>query len=178
MVTTYYVLSRGGQAIFEWKCLFLQLFSTIKVKPVNEMMQRAYLNVILHVKHRKLSFIAILTWFLILGEIQDGDHCWWRHRPPAAAPPIKNKPHLVEYIKGFPLKAKSFRNTANYHDQNFGEGFHPPLPLIPRWGMNLRVRPRVNPVKLIWIICFSHLLYSRGEKTEKELLILWWWWWW
>ena len=47
------------------------------------MMQRAYLNVILHVKHRKLSFIAILTWFLILGEIQDGDHCWWRS--------IKNK---------------------------------------------------------------------------------------
>ena len=37
---------------------------------------------------------------------------------------------------------------------------------------------RVNSVKLIWIICFSHLLYSRGEKTEKELLRLWWWWWW
>ena len=38
--------------------------------------------------------------------------------------------------------------------------------------------PRVHPVKLIWIICFSLLLYSRGEKTEKELLRLWWWWWW
>ena len=71
--------------------MFFQLFSTIKVKFVNEMMQRAYLCVILHPKHRKLPFIAILTWFLILGEIQDGDHCWWRHRPPATPPPIKNE---------------------------------------------------------------------------------------
>ena len=59
MVTTYDDLVAGCQAIFECKCLFLQVFSTIKVKPVNEMMQRAYLNVILHVKHRKLSLIAI-----------------------------------------------------------------------------------------------------------------------
>ena len=58
-----------------------------------EMMQRAYLCVILHVKDKKLPFIAILTWFLVLGKIQDGgqdgDHCWWRHRPSAALPPTK-----------------------------------------------------------------------------------------
>ena len=47
------------------------------------MMQRTYSSVILYLKHRKLLFIAILTWFQILGEIQDGDHCWWRS--------IKNK---------------------------------------------------------------------------------------
>ena len=41
--------------------MFFQLFSTIKVKIVNEMMQRAYLCVILHVKHKKLPFVAILT---------------------------------------------------------------------------------------------------------------------
>ena len=41
--------------------MFFQLFSTIKVKLVNEMMQRAYLCVILHVKHKKLPFVAILT---------------------------------------------------------------------------------------------------------------------
>ena len=34
------------------------------------------------------AHIAVLTWFLILGKIQDGDHFWWRHRP-SAAPPIK-----------------------------------------------------------------------------------------
>ena len=53
------------------------------------MMQSAYLYVILHIKHKKLPFIAVLTWFLILCKIQDGDRCWWRHRPPAAPPPIK-----------------------------------------------------------------------------------------
>ena len=36
-------------------------FSKSKVKLVNEMMQRAYLCVILHVKHKKLPLIAILT---------------------------------------------------------------------------------------------------------------------
>ena len=45
----------GGQAIFEWKCIFFQLFLTIKVKLVNKMMQRAYLCVIFHVKHKKIT---------------------------------------------------------------------------------------------------------------------------
>ena len=148
----------GGQAIFEWKCLFLQLFSTIKVKLVNEMMQRAYLCVILHLKHRKLPFMAILTWFLILGEIQDSDHCRQCHRPPAAPPPIKNNLILLSRSKAFHWRQNRFEILQIIMIKNSGEGFHPPLPLIPRWGMNLRVRPRVNPVKLIWIICFSHLL--------------------
>ena len=56
-------------------------------------MQSAYLCVISHVKHKTLPFLAVLTWFLILGKIQDGgqdgDHCWWRHRSPAAPLPIK-----------------------------------------------------------------------------------------
>ena len=40
-------------------------------------------------KAQKLPFLAVLTWFLILGKIQDGRHCWWRHRPPAVPPPLK-----------------------------------------------------------------------------------------
>ena len=73
--------------------MFFQLFSTIKVNLVAKIMQSAYLCVIFHVKHKNSPFLAVLTWFLILGKIQDGgqdgDHCWWRHRPPAAPPPIK-----------------------------------------------------------------------------------------
>ena len=38
---------------------------------------------------KKLPFVAVLTWFLILEKIQDGHHVWWRHRPPSAPPPIK-----------------------------------------------------------------------------------------
>ena len=44
-------------------------------------------------------------------------------------------------IKGFPLKVKSFQNSATY--QNSEEGFHP-LPLYHGRGMNLRVSPRVK----------------------------------
>ena len=69
------------------------LLSTIKVKLVDDMMQSAYLCVILHVEHKKLPFMVVLTGFLILCKIQDGgqhgDHCWWRQRPPAEPPHIK-----------------------------------------------------------------------------------------
>ena len=65
----------------------------MKVKLVDEMMESLYLCIILHVKNKKWSFIEVLTWFIILGKIknggQNGDHCWCRHRPPAAPPPIK-----------------------------------------------------------------------------------------
>ena len=41
--------------------MFFQLLSTVKAKLVDEMMQSAYLYVILHIKHKKLLFIAVLT---------------------------------------------------------------------------------------------------------------------
>ena len=69
--------------------MFFQLFTTIKVNLVVKIMQSAYLCVIFHVKQKKSPFLVVLPWFLSLGEIQDGDHCWWRHRPPAAPPLIK-----------------------------------------------------------------------------------------
>ena len=96
---------------------------------------------------QKLLFPAVLTWFLILGKIQDGsqdgDHCWWRHRPPAAPPPMKYTCSLVMKIKGFPLKVKLFPNTATY--QKLGRGIPSIPPLLCHGGcMNLRVRPRIK----------------------------------
>ena len=42
---------------------------------------------------KKSPFLAVSTWLLVPGKIQDrrqdGDLCWWRHRPPAAPPSIK-----------------------------------------------------------------------------------------
>lgn len=66
MVTFYgYEIRRrvgaGGQAIFQQKCMFYQLLSTIKVKLVEKLMLSAYLCVNLHVKRIKLAFIAVLT---------------------------------------------------------------------------------------------------------------------
>ena len=60
--------------------MFFQLLLTIKVNLVAKTMQNAYLCVIFHLKLKNLPFLAVLTWFLILGKIQDvgqdGDHCW------------------------------------------------------------------------------------------------------
>ena len=72
---------------------------------------------------------------------QDGYHVWWRHRPPAAPPPIKYTSSCREKIKGFPLKAKSFRNTTIY--QKLKGGFINP-PLYHGGGMTVRVCTRVN----------------------------------
>ena len=79
---------------------------------------------------QKLLFPTVLTWFLLPGKIQYGDHCWWRHGPPAAPPPMKYTCSLVKKIKGFPLKVKIV--------------FHSPPPFCHGGGMNLRVRPRIK----------------------------------
>ena len=111
--------------------MFFNFFSTIKVKLVDEMMQSAYSCVILHVKHKKLPFIAILTWFLaktkmatIFGDVT----VLQQHHPPW------NIPHLDSNIKGFPLKAKSFLNTATYQKLWGGVPSTSGLSLVPRWG--------------------------------------------
>ena len=58
----------------------MPVFSTIKVKLVDGMMQSNYLCVILHVKRKKVLILTVFTLFLILDEIQeggqDGDHVW------------------------------------------------------------------------------------------------------
>ena len=60
--------------------MFFQVFSTMKVKLVDEMMQSIYLCVILHVKRKTLLLPTVFTLSLILNKIQDcgqdGDHVW------------------------------------------------------------------------------------------------------
>ena len=48
-----------------------------------------------------------------------------RHHP-------QNMPHLVEEMKGFPLKTKSFRNTVTSQKLK-GGSINPPPPLVPRF---------------------------------------------
>ena len=76
-------------------------------------MQNTYLFAIFHLKHKKSPFLAVLTWFLIRGKIQnatmDGDVTG-----PSAAPPHMKYSSICREGKGFPLKEKSFRITATY----------------------------------------------------------------
>ena len=66
---------------------------------------------------KKLLILVIFTWFLILDKIKDGDY---------VLRDVTHKLYLVllRTAKGFPLKAKSLRNTATY--QKLGEGFYQP----------------------------------------------------
>ena len=109
---------------------FFKLLSTIKVNIVAKTIQSAYLCVIFHVKHKKLLFLAVLTWFLIFGKIedggQDGDHCLRRHRPPAAPPPIKYTSSCRE-DQMLSTKGKIVSKYCNI-SKTPGRGFiHPPL---------------------------------------------------
>ena len=59
-------------------CFFFKFFQLLEKNPVAKIMPSVYLCVIIHVE--QLPFLAVLTLFLILGKIQDGDkdgdHCW------------------------------------------------------------------------------------------------------
>ena len=133
---------RGGQAICEWKYMFFQLFSTIKGNLVAKIMQSAYFWVIFHLKHKKSPFFAVLTWFLILSNIQDGDHFWWRHRPPAAPPPINYTSSCIEDQR-LSTEVKIVSKYCNI-SKTVGRVPSitlPPPPLYHGGGMNLHVRP-------------------------------------
>ena len=119
-------------------------------------MQSTYLCVIFHVKYKKLIFLAVLTWFLILGKIQDGgqdgDHCCWRHIPIAAQIPLK---YILSCSENQRLFAKG-KIVSKYRKLR-GRGPSPP-PLYQGGGMNLRVRPRVKVVNNFLVLnhfCFS-----------------------
>ena len=63
-------------------------------------------------------------------------------------PPLKYVPHIVKKIKGFPLKVKSFRNTATYQKLQGGVTSTPPCTRVGVW---------------IWV-------YVRGLKDHKFVL--------
>ena len=87
-------------------------------------MQSAYLYVILHVRYKKLPFIAVFTLFRILG-----DHCSWRHRLPAASPLSQIYLIFLQRSKAFHWRQNRFEILQRI--KNCAEGFHPPLPPHP-----------------------------------------------
>ena len=74
MVTRHDVIIRGWSSNFRVQIHVFQLHLTIEVKLVDEMTQSACLCYFT-CQAQKNPFIAVLTGCLILGKIQDGDHC-------------------------------------------------------------------------------------------------------
>ena len=157
-------------------------FKFFKIKRlVDELVQSNPLCVILHVKRKKVLILPVFTWFLIIDKIQDGhqdgDHVWWRHRPPAAPPPM-NIAHLVEKVKGFPLKAKSFRNIATYQKPKGGGGSIDPPPPCTTVGVWLCVYAR-GLKQLRWLVKTRHVhqIVPKWLKLTWYNSMLWLWRW-
>ena len=147
-IICYDVISSRWSSHFGVKIHVFKLSSTIKVNPVAKIMQSAYLCVIFHVKHKKNLFLAVLTWFLSFGKIQDGDHCWWRHRPPTSPPPIKYTSSCQEDQR-LSTKGKVVSKYCNISKTPGRAYIHvhpPPLPMYHGGGMNLRLRPKIKYV--------------------------------
>ena len=143
MDTRYDVISNRWSSHFWLKMHVFQLFSGIKEKLRDKMMQSNYLCDVLLVKHKKLLTVTVFTWFLVLEKMQDGYHVWWHHRPLAVPPRIKYTSYCRE------LRSKAFHWRQRRNKWRIHQPQPPPPPprlIVPRWGcMTLRVRPRVKP---------------------------------
>ena len=81
-----------------------------------------------------------------------------------------NIPPLVKKIKGFPLKSKSFQNTATY--QKTPEGApSTPSPLYPGGGMNLHVRLRFKILNNHWmrLNIIWRIVEIKADVTDNTL---------
>ena len=136
----------GGQANFGWKYMFFDLLSTMKVNLVAKILQSAFLCVISHVKHKKLQFLAVSSWFLILITNPRWRPKWWPLlvTSQASSSATTLKIYFILLRRGFPLKVNWFQNTETYI-KNSGRGsIHTPSPPLYHSGsMNSHARPRV-----------------------------------
>ena len=101
---------------------------------------------------KKLLILTVLTWSLILDKIQDGggdgDHVWWRHRSPAAPPPIKYARFCGENQR-ISTEGKIFSKYCNRSKTLRGEGGHQPP-------------PTTCPMVGVWLC-----MYVRGSSTTS-----------
>ena len=124
MVTRYDVISSRWSSQFWVKIHVFLLLLTITVNLMAKIMQSAYLCVIFRVEHKKLPILAVLTWFLILGKIQEDQR--------------------------LSTKGKIVSKYCNISKTPRRGSVHPP-PLYHSGDMNLRVRPTVKLFNLVHI---------------------------
>ena len=157
MVTRCDAISSRWSSHFWVKIHVFSTFLGMKVNFVEKVMQSNYLCVILHDKRKKLLIVIVFTWFLFLDKIQDGDHVWWRHRPPATPPAIKYTSSCREDQR-LSTEGKIVLKFCDISKTQGGKvpSTPPPPPLLKRGGgMTLRVRARVKRK-------------DKNRKTEEE----------
>ena len=157
MDTRYDVISNRWSSHFWLKMHVFQLFSGIKEKLLDKMMESNYLCDVLLVKHKKLLIVTVFTWFLVLEKMQDGYHVWWHHRPLAVPPRMKYTSSCRE------LRSKAFHWRQN-RNKGGGGSINPNSPpahlsIVPRWGYDDRGLSR-------------HIITANGEKCVMGLLII------
>ena len=172
-----------GQAIF-WVKMYV--FPTSFRNERNKSLWIKWCKVIIYVlfymlSAKKLLILTVLTWSLILDKIQggggDGDHVWWRHRSPAAPPPIKYTWFCGENQR-ISTEGKIFSKYCNRSKTLRGEGGHHPSPhphLYHGWGMTLHVCPRVQydslhswnmTLEFFWTTGFPPFLSRRCDRHK------------
>ena len=104
---------------------------------------------------KKLLILTVFTLFLNLDKIQDGgqdgDHVWWRQRPPAAPPPIK---YTKEEDPRLSTQGKIVSKNCNISNTQGGGGeapSTPPCTMVGVW-IFLYVRGSIgNQMVYSWI---------------------------
>ena len=154
----YDVISSRWSSHFWVKMHVFQLLSGIKEKLRDRTMQSNYLCVVSLVKRKKLLIVTVFTCFLVLEKIQDGDHVWWRHRPPAVPPRIKYTSSCTEGQKLSTEGKIEIRGEG-------GDSINP----------NLSPPPYCSTVR-VWLCVYvrglSRHITANGEKFGMGLLII------
>ena len=89
--------------------------------------------IISHDKRKKLLILTVFTWFLILDKIKDGDHVWWRQRPPAVPLPIKYTSSCGEDQRLTTEGSATYRNLKE--GGGGGGSINPPPPSVHVGGL-------------------------------------------
>ena len=119
---------------FKW--MFSQLFSTIKVKIVDEMMQNSYLCVILYVRHKKIQISC--GYNLIFNSFVKSDMvAKMAPLSQASSSAATDKIYLILLRRSKAVHLRQNRFEILQHIKHSSEGSHqpPPPPLnVLRWG--------------------------------------------
>ena len=137
---------------------FFNFFSTIKVNLVAKIMQIAYFVLFFFSSTKKSPFLAVLTWFLILGKSKMVTIFGDVIGPLAAPSPIKYTSSCGEYQR-LSTEGKIVSKYCNV-SKTLGGGSHPPHPLVPRSTVG------------VWICMYVRGLITRtvlSENNKKNL---------